>query len=307
MGQLEGKVAVVTGTGRGMARDVCLRFAQEGASLIGCDLDAEAASETRDLVREAGGEMEILAPLDLTEEANAHRLAEFAAETFGGIDVLYNNAMQMRLGAIEDISAADWRFGIENTLTLQFLVTKHAIPHFRARGGGAIIFVASMTGLNIGAGYPGNLGFLLPYACSKAGIIRMMNVLANELAGIGVRVNAISPGCIGTPNGMSFYGEVGTETRRVSEKGLLIERLGTPADIADAALYLAGPQSSWVTGHNLVVDGGFAASGGVGRASAEDEAAMWPTVDDFSDIDESWSTIGEPKRRAPDSSLDLES
>ncbi|HEY5333898.1 MAG TPA: SDR family oxidoreductase [Solirubrobacterales bacterium] len=297
-GDLEGKVAVVTGTGRGIAREVALRFAAEGAKVVGVDIDAEAAAETVELVREAGGEMEALYPLDLTEEANAHRLSEFAAEKFGGIDVLYNSAMSMRIGAIEDLPADDWRFTIENVLTLHYLVTKHAVPHFRARGGGSIIFVGSMTGMDFASGYAGNLSFLLAYACGKAGILRMTTVLANELAPIGVRVNAISPGATATPTGLAFYGEPGSEPRRVSEKGTLIPRLGRPSDIAEAALYLATKRSEWVTGHNLVVDGGVTASGGMGPASAEDAAAMEPTVAQFSVVDDAWSTTGVKKRES---------
>jgi NAD(P)-dependent dehydrogenase (short-subunit alcohol dehydrogenase family) len=203
----------------------------------------------------------------------------------------------MRIGTIEDLPADDWRFTLENTLTLHYLVTKHAVPHFRARGGGSIIFVASMTGMQVASGYPGNLTFLLPYACAKAGILRMTNILANELAEIGVRVNSISPGCIGTPTGLAFYGEPGSEARRVSEKGTLIPRLGEPSDVAAAALYLATAQSSWVTGHNLVVDGGVTASGGMGPALPEDVSAMAPTVAGFSEIDDSWTTSGAPKPR----------
>jgi meso-butanediol dehydrogenase/(S,S)-butanediol dehydrogenase/diacetyl reductase len=294
-GQLEGKVAVITGTGNGIARDVALRFAREGARIVGCDLNEETTAETVKLVRDAGGQMEALAPLDLTVETNAHDLAEYAGETFGGIDILFNSAMQMRLGAIEDLTVDDWKFTLDNTLTLQFLVTKHVVPHLRKRGGGAIVFVGSITGTQTGAGYPGNLGFLLPYACAKAGVLRMTVVLANELAEIGVRVNSISPGTVATEQGLAFYGRPGTEQRRVSELGTLVPRLGDPEDIAAAALYLASDQASWVTGQNLVVDGGFVASGGMGMARAENKAAMAPSVEEFSVVDERWETSGEPK------------
>ena len=294
---LDGKVAVVTGTGRGIAREVALRFAAEGAKVVGCDIDEEACAETVKLVRAAGGEMEALHPLDLTVEENAHELFEFTADRFGGLDVLYNSAMSMRIGTIEDLTAEEWRFTLDNTLTLQYLVTKHAVPHLRKRGGGSIVFVASMSGMQNGSGYPGNLPFLLAYACAKAGVLRMTNVLANELSEIGVRVNSISPGCIGTPAGMTFYGEPGSELRRVSESGTLIKRLGEPRDIADAALFLAGEGSSYVTGQNLVVDGGFDASGGAGRATDVDKAVYAPLVAKFSQVDEGWTTSGTPKPR----------
>jgi NAD(P)-dependent dehydrogenase (short-subunit alcohol dehydrogenase family) len=297
-GQLEGKVAVITGTGNGIARDIALRFAAEGARIVGCDINEETAAETIRLVREAGGEMEALYPLDLTSEVNAHDLAEFAAETFGGIDILVNSAMQMRLGAVEDLTVDDWKFTLDNTLMLQFLVTKHVVPHLRERGGGRIVFIASISGTDTGAGYPGNLGFLLPYACAKAGVLRMALVLANELAEIGVRVNSISPGTVGTEQGLAFYGEPGSEARRVSELGTLVPRLGDPEDIAKAALFLASEESAWVTGQNLIVDGGFVASGGMGIARAENRAAMAPVVGRFSVVDDGWETSGQAKTRS---------
>src|SRR3954452_17921560 len=99
-----------------MARQVALRFAAEGASIVGCDIDAEVAEETLAIVRKAGGTMESLHPIDLTDEQDAHRLFEFAVEKFGGIDFLDNNAMQLRLGSVEDSSLDDWMFTIQHTL-----------------------------------------------------------------------------------------------------------------------------------------------------------------------------------------------
>lgn len=292
-GRLDGKVAVITGCGRGMARQVALEFAAEGAAIVGCDIEAEHAEETVAAVHDAGGRMVSLHPLDLTIEENAHRLAEFAAEKFGGIDILYNNAMAMRLGSVEDLPLDDWRFTIENTLTLHFLVSKHVIPHLRARGGGAIVFVGSVTGTHTGAGFQGNLAFLAAYACAKAGVLRLTSVLANELAEINVRVNSISPGYVGTPNGLNFYGAPGTEPRRVAEHGALIRRLGEGEDIAKAAVYLVSDDASWVTGHNLIVDGGYVVSGGFGPANDADKAALAPVLKYFSAATDHWPTTGQ--------------
>ncbi|MTD58903.1 SDR family NAD(P)-dependent oxidoreductase [Amycolatopsis pithecellobii] len=290
-GRLAGKVAVITGTGRGMARQVALRFVREGASVVGCDIDAEAAQETLEIVRAAGGRMESLHPLDLFDEKEAHRLLEFAAEQFGGVDIVDNNAMQLRLGPVEDMSLADWQLTIDNTLTVPFLVSKHAIPHLRARGGGSIIFMGSAVAAPIGAGYAGNLPLLPAYAVAKAGVLRLTVALANELAPWKIRVNAISPGCVATPNGLSFYGQEGSEPRRVVESALLIPEMTAPEDIADAMVFLASPEASFVTGHNLAVDGGYVASGAAGPQRPEDVAAYAPIMAELAVVDH-WPTTG---------------
>ncbi|HEY5334009.1 MAG TPA: SDR family NAD(P)-dependent oxidoreductase [Solirubrobacterales bacterium] len=120
--RLQDKVVVVTGAGQGMAREVCLRLTAEGAKVVGCDLNPDTAEKTLHEVREAGGETESLYPLDLRDEEKVHELMEFAADRYGGIDGLYNNAMAMRMGSIESLSLADWRETIDSTLTIHFLV-----------------------------------------------------------------------------------------------------------------------------------------------------------------------------------------
>jgi meso-butanediol dehydrogenase / (S,S)-butanediol dehydrogenase / diacetyl reductase len=277
-GRLSGKVAVLTGTGRGIARAVALRFAAEGASVVGCDLDPEAARETVDLVRSKGGTMESMHPLDLMDEKGVQELLGFAVERFGGIDILFNSARGHRPGTIEDTSLSDWRWTLDHTLGIQFLVTKYAIPHLRARGKGSIIFVASISGLPLGTGFPGNVNCLLPYSVAKAGVIRLAIGLAHELAPAGIRVNAISPGNILASEHSPFYGDNGRALRTAAENSCLMERLGSPDEIADAALFLASEEASFITGHNLLVDGGFAASGGLGRGKSEVDSALSAVV-----------------------------
>jgi meso-butanediol dehydrogenase/(S,S)-butanediol dehydrogenase/diacetyl reductase len=287
-GRLSGKVALLTGTGRGIARAVALRFAAEGAAVIGCDLDPEAGQETVDLVRAQGGTMESVHPLDLMDEKGVRGLTQFAADRFGGIDILFNSARGHRPGTIEETSLADWRWTLDHTLGIQFLVTKYAIPHLKARGSGSIIFVASISGLPLGTGFPGNVNCLLPYSVAKAGVIRLAIGLAHELAPAGIRVNAISPGNILASEHSPFHGDKGRSLRTAAERSCLMERLGSPDEIADAALFLASQEASFITGHNLMVDGGFAASGGLGRGTPEADAALSATL--TSNIDASGQT-----------------
>jgi NAD(P)-dependent dehydrogenase (short-subunit alcohol dehydrogenase family) len=264
MGRLDGKVAVLTGTGRGQARDVALRFAAEGARIVGGDIDGEAAQETLELVREAGGEMESLHPIDLSEEESAHRFVEFAADAYDGFDVLYNNAMRLHFGYPEDYPLEDWEFTIRNTLTLPFLVSKHAIPHFRKRGAGSIIFVSSSAALPYATALPGNDNAIFAYAAAKAGVLRLSVSLAIELGPLNVRVNSLVPGPIASPLSKGVFADAGDPFHDAYAESSLVGRIGTPEDVANAALYLASDEAKYVTGAMVQVDGGTVASGGLG-------------------------------------------
>src|SRR3984885_12416464 len=235
-----------------------------------------------------GGTIESVHPLDLMDEKGVRGLTQFAADRFGGIDILFNSARGHRPGTIEETSLADWRWTLDHTLGIQFLVTKYAIPHLKARGSGSIIFVASISGLPLGTGFPGNVNCLLPYSVAKAGVIRLAIGLAHELAPAGIRVNAISPGNILASEHSPFHGDKGRSLRTAAERSCLMERLGSPDEIADAALFLASQEASFITGHNLMVDGGFAASGGLGRGTPEADAALSATL--ASNIDASGQT-----------------
>ncbi len=273
-GRLDGKVAVITGSGGDIARAIALEFAREGASVVGTDLAPDLAEGTVAAVRGAGGRIESLHPLDLAEDGAADRLAAFALDRFGRIDTVINNAKAARGGSGESMSDEDWRFTIDRNLTMPWLVTKACVPALR-ESGGSVLFIASVSGEAFGTGYPGNLSNLVAYSTAKAGVLRLSVALANELGPGGIRVNTLSPGVTETASTRRTYGTPGTPRHDlVSRVALLPRKTGTPQDIASAALFLASDEASWITGADLRVDGGWAASGGAGPATPDDIAVI---------------------------------
>jgi len=240
-----------------------MRFASEGCRIIGCDIASAAAEETHRLVSEAGGDMQCLFPLDLTNEDDCKRLARFAVEQYGGVDVLYNNAARMHAGFPLSSTLAAFEFSVRNTLTLSWLVTKHVAPLLRP--GGSVIYIASQGGVHQGGGIPGNVPFVFAYCLGKAAIIRMTSIMAIELAAQEIRVNCISPGPINTPIASELYGTPGAILYDPYLSQTLVNRIGTADDIVSTALFLASDESSYLTGQNIIVDGGIVASLGVGR------------------------------------------
>jgi meso-butanediol dehydrogenase/(S,S)-butanediol dehydrogenase/diacetyl reductase len=267
--RLAGKVAIVTGTGSGQGREVASRFAKEGAAVVGCDLDAMSAAQTERDVTERGGRMTSIHPVDLIDEDAVARIVQTAVSTYGGLDIVYNNAMSARSGTAEDLSLEDFRFTMDHVIAMPFLMTKHAIPQLRARGGGVIINVASITGMDIGGGTVGNVPVVFAYATAKGGLIRMTQHTAIQLATDGIRVNSISPGVIDTPLLAPMVGPEGSLSHTAALDHVLQRRLGTVEDIASGAVYLASDEASYVTGVNLVIDGGWAVSGGSGGPRPE--------------------------------------
>lgn len=263
---LEGKIALITGTGGGQGRAAALRFAAEGARVVGCDVKVEGAKKTVEMVRTGSGEMVSLEPLDLSEEANVKRWIDFAVQSYGDFDILYNNASMPRFGMADDMPREDWDFCMANEVTLVYLAIKHAIPVFRRKGCGVIINTASIAGMEGGGAFPGGLA----HAVAKAGIIQMTRFLANELAPLKIRVNAISPGGINTPAVETFIGDPNSPFRKVLLASQLVQRIGESEDIANAAVFLASEQASFITGINLPVEGGATTASGITSRGLED-------------------------------------
>ena len=251
MNRLEGKVALITGTGGGQGRVAALRFAREGAVVVGCDTAAAAHAETRRLVEAEGFELHGSAPVDLGDHEQARAWVESAAEQFGRIDVLYNNASAARFGPVAEFSIADWHYTIRNEIDLIFYTTKYAWKHLAVRGG-VIINIAST------AAWGGSkVAGISAHCAAKGAVVSFTRQLAVEGAPVGIRAVSISPGFVKTPGTAAFVEN--PVTRRALLDGVLQDRPGEPEEVVSLALYVASDEAAFMTGSDLVIDGGLLA------------------------------------------------
>jgi meso-butanediol dehydrogenase/(S,S)-butanediol dehydrogenase/diacetyl reductase len=249
---LEGKIAFITGTSGGQGRAAALAFAAQGAIVVGCDLTA-GTHETEELVRASNGQMHSTSGVDLGDPDQARRWVDEGVAEHGGIDVLYNNASAARFGSIATMSDDDWRGCLRNELDLVFYSCRAAWPHLVARGGGSIINTASVVAVSAMVQTPG----CFAHAAAKGAVVAMTRELAVEGGAVGIRANCISPGIIESPATAGILEKPVIRDGHLS--AVMIKRIGQPEDVASAALYLASDASSWVTGTNMIVDGGFTA------------------------------------------------
>jgi meso-butanediol dehydrogenase/(S,S)-butanediol dehydrogenase/diacetyl reductase len=255
MGRLDGKRALISGTGGGIGRAAALLCAREGAHVVGCDLDPETSAETVSLVRAEGGQMDAIAPVDLATEEGAGRWVREAVALAGGIDVLVNNASAIRFGPVDTLSFADWSFTIRHELDIVFLVTRAAWPHLVAGGGGSIVNVASITASRGAFFMPQNA-----HGAAKGGVLALTYQLVVEGGPHGIRVNAVSPAMTETPHTAPLLADPDGPGASIAAR-VPLGRWGQPEDVAHAIVFLACDESSHVSGANIPVDGGAAVVG----------------------------------------------
>ena len=249
MGRLQGKVAIVTGAGGGIGTAISQQFAREGAAVVGVDVDAGALGRMAAAVHAADGRVSTLSA-DVADEATAVDAVARALAEFGRLDVLVSNAVHdVPLAPLTRLSLADWRRTMAVNLDAAFLLSKHAIPAMDAGGCGSIILVASQLGSVARPGRPW-------YCAAKGALIQLAKAMALDHAGQHIRVNSLSPGPVETERYMRNFDSI--EAARASHHTLL-GRLGAPDEIAAGAVFLASDESAFMTGADLLIDGGYTA------------------------------------------------
>jgi NAD(P)-dependent dehydrogenase (short-subunit alcohol dehydrogenase family) len=251
-GRLAGKVALVTGGGKGIGRAAATLFGEEGARVVVADVDEAAARETAALVAKAGGEA--LATVgDVAVEADVARMVGEGVRRFGALHVLDNNAGVLWKDRDRSVLETDerwWDRVMAINLKAVFWVTKHGIPHLKKAGGGSVIMMGSVSAL---AGFTRAQD---AYTAAKGGLISLTKSLAIQFARDRIRCNIIHPGIVDTPLQAPYLTDA---LRREFEAGIPLGRIASPREIAQVALFLASDESSYMTGAELVVDGGFTA------------------------------------------------
>jgi NAD(P)-dependent dehydrogenase (short-subunit alcohol dehydrogenase family) len=259
MTRLQGKIGIVTAAASGMGRAGALRFAREGAAVGVVDLDAAGVDRVVAQIEADGGKATGIAG-DLTHDDFARDIVRRTANVFGGLDFVWNHVGHPGPAAIEGIDMADFEIAMNLNLRTVLVTTEAAIPEMRARGGGALLYTASTSGL-VGS------GFSPVYSMAKFGVVGFVRSLAKRLAPDNIRVNAVCPGPVDTPMLRVFVARPDQQSPTQDKEVLIVQRsqqipmkrTGKPEEIANAALFLLSDEASFVSGAALPVDGGATA------------------------------------------------
>lgn len=241
----DGKVAIVTGGSSGIGRAAAIAFGKAGAKVVVAARREAEGEETVHLIKETGSEA-LFVKTDVTKAADVEALVNKATETYGRLDYAFNNAGSGKPGSIVDLAEADWDYEININLKSIWLCMKYEIPAMQKSGGGAIVNTSSQGALLGVANYGA-------YGAAKAGVIALTRAAAAEYSSERIRVNAVSPGAVKT----DLWAEAPPEMIDQVAAGIPLKRIGAPEDIAEAVIWLCADAASFVTGQNLVIDGGF--------------------------------------------------
>jgi len=250
MGRVQDKIAVVTGAAHGLGQAIATRLAEDGAKLVIGDIDGPALEKTAAAI---GGET-VSVTGDVTEEAGAQALIQTAIDRFGQVDILVNNVGGSRNAKIWEMSVEDWDFVLRLNLRSTFLCTRYAVPDMMTRRQGKIICLSSgaREGTPWTAYYQGGSS----YSVCKAGVHGFIRDVALELAEYNINVNAVAPGPIDTERAGSLLREMNDTVDYSPNRMTPLGRLGQPREVADAVLFLASDEASYISGHTLAVAGG---------------------------------------------------
>lgn len=249
--RLPSKRVVVTGGASGIGRAICELFAREGASIVIGDLDVAGGQETVARIVNAGGKADFLAT-DVSQETDVKRLIDHAAASLGGIDIVMNNAAAFVFGKVEDVTMADWEKVMGVNVIGSANMVRFALPHLKNSQAGSVVIMASVSSFVAAPAF-------VPYNTSKGALLQLTRSLAMDLGEHGIRVNCVCPGAIYTPateRHLEFDGRSREEFMAEEANASFFKRQGTPEEVANAALFLASDEASFVTGTSLVVDGG---------------------------------------------------
>ena len=248
--RLEDKVALITGAGSGMGRTACELFSRHGARIVALDISADACQETAQRMQANGGEI-VCYTCDVSKEEEVKTAVQAGAAAWGKLDILYNNAGVLWPdldGAITELEETLWDRVQAINLKGALWVCKHGIPYLKQAGGGAIVNVSTTAIYQYGTE-----GFVAAYAASKAGVVALTKATAIAHARDGIRANVILPGPVDTP----LAGGMSADTKTAVGDLIPLGRIAEPVEIAQAALFLASDEASYITGAELVVDGGI--------------------------------------------------
>ncbi len=246
-GRLADKVAIVTGGGSGIGQATAVRFAAEGARVVIADVDEAGGRGTLDGIRRAGGTAVYL-PTDVARSGQVEKTVNETLSRFDGLDILVNCAAALvNTPMLQDTEEAHWDRMMEVNLRGTFLCCKHALPALRASGGGAIVNVAAMSAFR--GPTPS-----IPYEVAKAGVVHLTKASACQYTPLGIRINCVAPGNVETPMLKQGTGDAESWARRRDAQPM--KRFGRPEELANAILFIASDEASWISGVTIVVDGG---------------------------------------------------